>query len=88
MRFSICIEVAERTGQQQLFSARRELALDGDHTNASDRPLASFVAHLIATCAQAPQTRTLRRCDPQEAIEAYRAQFTPLGKHHFPARSV
>jgi hypothetical protein len=34
---------------------------------------AAFLAHLIATDAQAPQTRTKRRADPAEALAAYRA---------------
>lgn len=34
---------------------------------------ASFLAHLIATKDQAPQTRERRRADPSEAIAAYRA---------------
>jgi hypothetical protein len=34
---------------------------------------AAFLAHLIATKAQAPQTRTKRRADPAEVIAAYRA---------------
>ena len=34
---------------------------------------AAFLAHLIATKAQAPQTRARRRASPQEAIAAYRA---------------
>jgi hypothetical protein len=34
---------------------------------------AAFLAHLIATDAQAPQTRTKRRADPAEAPAAYRA---------------
>jgi hypothetical protein len=37
------------------------------------RPHADFVAHLIATSAQAPQTRTRRRVTPAEAIAAYAA---------------
>jgi hypothetical protein len=40
---------------------------------ASVRPSADFVAHLIATAAQAPQTRLRRRAAPQEAIAAYGA---------------
>jgi hypothetical protein len=38
------------------------------------RPDPSFVAHLIATAEQAPQTRRLRRAAPQEALSAYAAQ--------------
>ncbi len=34
---------------------------------------AVFLAHLIATKEQAPQTRERRRAEPQEAIAAYRA---------------
>jgi hypothetical protein len=34
---------------------------------------AAFLAHLIATNAQAPQTRARRRAEPAEALAAYRA---------------
>lgn len=34
---------------------------------------AAFLAHLIATKEQAPQTRERRRAEPSEAIAAYRA---------------
>jgi hypothetical protein len=34
---------------------------------------AAFLAHLIATRAQAPQTCARRRADPAEAIARYRA---------------
>jgi hypothetical protein len=33
---------------------------------------AAFLAHLIATAARAPQTRTKRRADPADAAAAYR----------------
>ena len=33
---------------------------------------AAFLAHLIATKAQAPQTRAKRRAEPAEALAAYR----------------
>jgi len=46
---------------------------DGRPVRAAPRPLATFVAHLIATDQQAPQTRTLRRASPNEAIAAYAA---------------
>jgi hypothetical protein len=36
------------------------------------RALADFLAHLIATDRQAPQTRTRRRVEPDEAACAYR----------------
>jgi hypothetical protein len=38
------------------------------------RPDSSFLAHLIATAEQVPQTRRLRRAEPQEALSAYAAQ--------------
>ncbi|MCK9907644.1 hypothetical protein MXD81_00775 [Microbacteriaceae bacterium K1510] len=44
---------------------------------AQDRPMAyrdaPFLAHLIATKTQVPQTRTRRRAEPQDALAAYRA---------------
>jgi hypothetical protein len=39
--------------------------------HATSRPDAGFIAHLIATSVQAPQTRTRRRAEPNEAISAY-----------------
>jgi hypothetical protein len=41
------------------------------------RPAAPFLAHLIATRMQAPQTRERRRAEPEEAIAAY-ATLTAL----------
>lgn len=37
------------------------------------RPDAAFLAHLIATAEQAPQTRALRRADAADVDAAYRA---------------
>lgn len=48
---------------------------------AEGRARADFVAHLIATSVQAPQTCARRRAGPQEAVAAYDA----LG--HWPTRS-
>ena len=39
----------------------------------SARNNAVFVAHLIATATQLPQTRARRRAEPDEASAAYRA---------------
>jgi len=39
----------------------------------SFRTNAVFVAHLIATAAQMPQTRARRRAEPDEASAAYRS---------------
>jgi len=35
------------------------------------RPLSSFLAHVIATANQAPQTRSRRRAEPEVAVAAY-----------------
>jgi hypothetical protein len=35
------------------------------------RVRADFVAHLIATSAQTPQTRARRRAEPRDAVAAY-----------------
>jgi hypothetical protein len=48
---------------------------------ATSRANVDFVAHLIATSAQAPQTRARRRASPDEAIAAYDA----LGHRPAPA---
>jgi hypothetical protein len=39
--------------------------------NALARPRAEFLAQLIATLAQAPQTRARRRAAPEAAVAAY-----------------
>jgi hypothetical protein len=45
----------------------------GATLRAGGRPSADFIAHLIATAGQAPQTRARRRAEPEEAIAAYSA---------------
>lgn len=40
---------------------------------------ANFLAHLIATKNQAPQTRARRRAEPEVAIAAYRSTAALLG---------
>src|ERR1700675_2650541 len=50
---------------------------------ATSRANADFVAHLIATSAQAPQTRARRRANSEDAIAAYDALGywpTPAGR--------
>jgi hypothetical protein len=42
------------------------------------RPDASFIAHLIATAEQAPQTRALRRAAVADVEAAYRAVATTV----------
>jgi K+-sensing histidine kinase KdpD len=43
-------------------------------------PSASFVAQLIATHMQAPQTRARRRAEPAEAIAVYRSMTKPVSR--------
>ena len=61
-----------------LSTALIQLALSPSRETADDiahiRPRADFLAQLIATAAQAPQTRPRRRAEPQQAADAYRAQ--------------
>ena len=49
----------------------RPVNRDTDRSHYASRPDCGFIAHLIATKAQAPQTRTRRRAEPGEAISAY-----------------
>ena len=53
------------------------------NVRATSRANADFVAHLIATSAQAPQTRARRRANSDDAIAAYDALGhwpTPAGR--------
>jgi hypothetical protein len=58
-----------------LSNALVPVAMSPDHASvrAGKRPRADFIAHLIATSAQAPQTCQLRRAAPEEATAAYAA---------------
>ena len=47
---------------------------------ATRHPSAPFVAHLIATRMQAPQTRARRRAEPEEAISVYRSMTKPVSQ--------
>jgi hypothetical protein len=52
-------------------------------TPCGSRANADFVAHLIATKGQLPQTRARRRAEPEDAIAAYAALGhwpTPSGR--------
>jgi len=58
-------------------------AQTANNVRATSRASADFVAHLIATSAQAPQTRARRRANSDEAIAAYDALGhwpTPAGR--------
>ena len=51
----------------------------GDHApRATRHPAAAFVAQLIATQMQAPQTRARRRAEPGEASAVYRSMTKPV----------
>jgi len=53
------------------------------------RASADFIAHLIATAGQAPQTRARRRAEPGEAVAAYRALGQwPTAPGHALSRSL
>ena len=52
------------------------------------RPDPTFVTHLIATAAQAPQTCTLRRGSPADAQSAYGASQTRRAGIGFRTRQV
>ena len=43
-------------------------------------PSAGFLAQLIATQMQAPQTRARRRAEPAEAMAVYRSMTKPVGQ--------
>jgi hypothetical protein len=47
---------------------------------AGSRPLAGFLAELIATAQQAPQTRRRRRAEPKEASAIYAAISAPAAR--------
>jgi hypothetical protein len=70
-------------------SARALIALEPITPSDADlyaRPQSGFLAHLIATAGQFPQTRERRRADPADAIAAYRAakaERRPLGRRLF-----
>jgi hypothetical protein len=62
-------------------STGRALVLRGSAAGgtgpAGPRPSAAFLAQLIATAQQAPQTRQRRRAEPQDANAFYAAVATP-----------
>ena len=63
--------------------AKADRADTATNVRATSRANADFVAHLIATSAQAPQTRARRRANSEDAIAAYDALGhwpTPAGR--------
>jgi len=47
---------------------------------ATRHPAAGFLAQLIATRMQAPQTRARRRAEPEEAMAVYRSMTKPVSR--------
>lgn len=58
------------------------------HRAVTPRPDPSFLAQLIATADQAPQTRSLRRASPADAQTAYGASRTRLCSAGFRTRQT
>lgn len=57
-------------------------ANQADNAPSGLRPSATFLAHLIATAQQAPQTRARRQAEPGEASARYAATAArPRGRH-------
>jgi hypothetical protein len=66
--------VAQGTALVAIEAPRRS-----EHTPRPTRhPSAPFVAHLLATRMQAPQTRARRRAEPEDAIAVYRSMTKPV----------
>jgi hypothetical protein len=52
----------------------------GTEVNPGGRPAAVFLAQLIATAQQAPQTRRRRRAEPNEVSTIYTAASVPAAR--------
>jgi hypothetical protein len=51
-----------------------------DRSAMSRHPAAPFLAQLIATRMQAPQTRARRRAEPEDAVAVYRSMTKPVAQ--------
>jgi hypothetical protein len=65
--------------------SRALIAIEAPHRSertppSAHRPAAAFLAQLIATQMQAPQTRARRRVEPEEAIAVYRSMTKPVAQ--------
>jgi hypothetical protein len=72
-----------RAGDTPETESRALIALDAPAPSdglrrLTGRPTAGFLAQLIATRMQAPQTRERRRAEPAEAIAVYRTMTKPV----------
>ena len=84
----------EQTVETACFDGRkaalRRAGADGQEAKwsrppgAEPLPNSTFVAHLIATAEHVPQTRSLRRATPADALSAYRSHQAPKvhGRRH------
>jgi hypothetical protein len=69
-RAAPAVETAERQSESHALVVTAPAPVNAAYTLHHQ---AAFLAHLIATKEQAPQTRERRRAEPEEAIAAYRA---------------
>jgi hypothetical protein len=70
------MKAPENDGEPTGSESRALVALDplqGRLENTASHRYAPFVAQLVATKDQHPQTRERRRADPNDALAAYRA---------------
>ncbi len=70
---------APETGARALIPITASVAGDGS-PSLSRHPAAPFLAQLIATQMQAPQTRARRRAAPEDAIAIYRSMTKPVSQ--------
>jgi hypothetical protein len=85
MKLSIAIEMDEEVPQS---GAATSLVTSGDNPRHRDLPCrvsSNFVAQLVATSLQAPQTRPRRRLDSREVIRTYDAAVA-LGRRYLQNR--
>ncbi|MEP7031613.1 MAG: hypothetical protein ABI830_11820 [Pseudolabrys sp.] len=72
----------EHTAESRALVVQAAAAAGRIATNYRQAPFqVPFLAHLIATKDQLPQTRERRRGEPSEAIAAYRAVEAITGRH-------
>ena len=74
-------DAAEQIAESRALVPVTPVTATHEPTPARDHCRATFLAHLIATKDQLPQTRERRRAEPEDAIAAYRAVAMLAGKH-------
>lgn len=75
------------TGSRALIAI--EAPAPNEHTTMPvRRPSAAFIAQLIATQMQTPQTRARRRAEPEEATTVYRSMTKPVTQRRSFGRRV